>query len=126
LGKGKRRLKSPDVLLSNVHGAMGPLLPALFESPVVGIALFDSQIRFRAINGALAAMNGLPVSTHIGKKLRYALGSSTGNFDIASPTPCGPEIQQDYPAFVIGQLNGSAFRVAEGEVRGDLPGISRG
>src|ERR1700736_5441412 len=77
MGKGKRRLKSPDVVLSNVHGAMAPLLPALFESPVVGVALFDSQIRFRAINGALAAMNGLPVSTHIGKKLRYALGSST-------------------------------------------------
>jgi len=55
---------------------MGPLLPALFESPVMGVALLDSQFRFRAINGALAAMNGLPVSSHIGKKLRYALGSS--------------------------------------------------
>jgi hypothetical protein len=83
LGKGKRRLKSPDVLLSNAHESMGPLLPALFESPVVGVALFDSQIRFRAINGALAAMNGLPVSTHIGKKLRYALGSST--FKVEDP-----------------------------------------
>jgi hypothetical protein len=81
LGKGKRRLKSPDVLLSNVHGATGPLLPALFESPVVGVALFGSQIRFRAINGALAAMNGLPVSSHIGKKLRYALGSSTSKVE---------------------------------------------
>jgi DNA-binding CsgD family transcriptional regulator len=55
---------------------MGPLLPALFESPVMGVALLDSQFRFRAINGALAAMNGLPISSHIGKKLRYALGSS--------------------------------------------------
>jgi DNA-binding CsgD family transcriptional regulator/PAS domain-containing protein len=77
MGKGKPCVKSPGVLLSDVHGAIGPLLPALFESPVVGVALLDSQIRFRAINGALAAMNGLPVSTHIGKKLRYALGSST-------------------------------------------------
>jgi PAS domain-containing protein len=76
LGKGKPRLKSPDVLLSNVHGAIGPQLPALFESPVMGVALLDSQFSFRAINGALAAMNGLPVSSHIGKKLRYALGSS--------------------------------------------------
>jgi DNA-binding CsgD family transcriptional regulator len=55
---------------------MGPLLPALFESPVMGVALLDGQFRFRAINGALAAMNGLPVSSHIGKKLRYVLGSS--------------------------------------------------
>jgi PAS domain-containing protein len=62
--------------MANVHGAIGALLPALFESPVMGVALLDSQFRFRAINGALAAMNGLPVSSHIGKKLRYALGSS--------------------------------------------------
>ena len=51
----KPRVKSSDVLLSNAHGAMGPLLPALFESPVMGVALLDVQFRFRAINGALAA-----------------------------------------------------------------------
>jgi hypothetical protein len=71
----KPRMKSSDVLLSNAHGAMGPLLPALFESPVMGVALLDGQFRFRAINGALAAMNGFPVSSHIGKKLRFVLGS---------------------------------------------------
>ena len=76
MGKGKADLKSAEVLLSNVEGAIGPLLPALFESPVMGVALLDAQFRFRAINGALAAMNGLPVSSHMGKKLRYALGSS--------------------------------------------------
>ena len=69
-------MKSPDVLLSKVHGAIGPLLPALFESPVMGVAVLDAQFRFGAINEALAAMNGLPVSSHIGKKLRYVLGSS--------------------------------------------------
>jgi DNA-binding CsgD family transcriptional regulator len=69
-------MKSPDVLLSKVHGAMGPLLPALFESPVMGVAVLDAQFRFGAINEALAAMNGLPVSSHIGKKLRHVLGSS--------------------------------------------------
>jgi hypothetical protein len=42
----------------------------------MGVALLDSQFRFRAINTALAAMNDLPVSSHIGKKLRYVLGSS--------------------------------------------------
>jgi PAS fold len=69
-------MKSPDVLLSKVHGAIGPLLPALFESPIMGVAVLDAQFRFGAINEALAAMNGLPVSSHIGKKLRYVLGSS--------------------------------------------------
>ncbi|HSY32101.1 MAG TPA: LuxR C-terminal-related transcriptional regulator [Verrucomicrobiae bacterium] len=74
-------MKSSDVLLSNVHGAMGPLLPALFESPVMGVALLDGQFRFQAINGALAAMNGFPVSSHIGKKLRFVLGSSAATVE---------------------------------------------
>jgi DNA-binding CsgD family transcriptional regulator len=75
LGKRVPRQKSAFVL-SNTHRTLGPLLPALFESPVMGVALLDSQFRFRAINAALAAMNALPVSNHIGKKLRYVLGSS--------------------------------------------------
>jgi len=47
----------------------------------MGVALLDSQFRFRAINEALAAMNGLPVSSHIGKKLRYALGSTAAKVE---------------------------------------------
>src|ERR1700688_869253 len=81
MGNVKTRVKSSDVLLSNAHGAMGPLLPALFESPVMGVALLDGQFRFRAINGALAAMNGFPVSSHIGKKLRFVLGSSSATIE---------------------------------------------
>jgi DNA-binding CsgD family transcriptional regulator/PAS domain-containing protein len=81
MGNVKPRVKSSDVLLSNVHGAMGPLLPALFESPVMGVALLDGQFRFQAINGALAAMNGFPVSSHIGKKLRFVLGSSAATVE---------------------------------------------
>ena len=38
--------------------------------------MWPFAVSFRAINGALAAMNGRPVSSHMGKKLRYALGSS--------------------------------------------------
>jgi PAS domain-containing protein len=81
MGNVKRRVKSSDVLLSNAHGAMGPLLPALFESSVMGVALLDGQFRFRAINGALATMNGFPVSSHIGKKLRFVLGSSAATVE---------------------------------------------
>lgn len=74
LGRGRRKTKLTGVL-GHLNGVVGPLLPALFESPVMGVALFDSRIRFRAVNETLAAMNGLPASGHIGKKLRYALGS---------------------------------------------------
>jgi PAS domain-containing protein len=81
--------------MANVHGAIGALLSALFESPVMGVALLDSQFRFRAINGALAAMNGLPVSSHIGKKLRYALGSSAPMVE----GPVRPVLQTGEPIF---------------------------
>ncbi len=74
LGKDTASLKSPDVLLSNVQGAIGLLLPALFESPVMGVALLDSQFRFRAINGALAAMNGLPVFKPYGEEASVCPG----------------------------------------------------
>jgi PAS domain-containing protein len=74
--KGEPRPKSANASLSGLHGAIGLLLSAPFESPSMGVVLLDSQFRFRAINEALATMNGLPLSGYIGKKLRYALGSS--------------------------------------------------
>jgi hypothetical protein len=76
-GKGKRRLKSPDALLSNVHGAMVPLLPVLFESPVVGVALFDSQIHFRAINGALTGNERSSRFSSYDRFLRNASGPAS-------------------------------------------------
>jgi DNA-binding CsgD family transcriptional regulator len=38
-------------------------------------------MRFQAVNGALAAMNGFPAAAHIGKELRYVLGSSTSKIE---------------------------------------------
>jgi len=64
---------SPDNLLDS-YGTVGPLLPTLFASPVVGVAILDSRLRFRSINAALASMNGLPVVQHVGKKVRAVLG----------------------------------------------------
>lgn len=68
-------------LLEDGNVAIAPLLPALFTSSVMGVALLDSQIRFQAVNGALAAMHGFPAAAHIGKKLRYVLGSSTSKIE---------------------------------------------
>jgi PAS domain S-box-containing protein len=53
-----------------------PWLPTFFASSIVGVAVLDSGMRFRAINRALAAMNGMPAHRHIGKKLRYVLGAA--------------------------------------------------
>lgn len=54
--------------------SVGPLLPTLFASPVVGVAVLDSRLRYRAINGALARMNGVPAADHVGRRPRHIFG----------------------------------------------------
>jgi PAS domain S-box-containing protein len=63
--------------LPNAIGEHRELLSALFRSSTVGIALFDRQFRFRAINDALASMNGVPAKAHFGKTLQAILGRAS-------------------------------------------------
>jgi DNA-binding NarL/FixJ family response regulator len=64
--------------LSKALGEPYDLLSALFRSSTVGVAICDRQLRFRAINDALASMNGIPAAAHIGKTLQSVLGSAAG------------------------------------------------
>ena len=66
--------KFPTTIFADSDHAARPFLPTLFASPVVGVAVLDFQMRFLAINPALAAMNGMPAARHIGRKLRCVLG----------------------------------------------------
>lgn len=43
---------------------------------MVGVAVFDSRIRYRAINGALARMNGVPAARHVGKRPHHVFGTA--------------------------------------------------
>ena len=74
MSKQEPAARSLENILLESHGAIGPLLPSLLASPVMSVAVIDSQARYQAINGALAVMNGLPIRNHIGKKLRFVLG----------------------------------------------------
>jgi PAS domain S-box-containing protein len=56
--------------------AADSLFAALFSSSTVGVAICDRQFRFRAINNALASMNGIPAEAHLGKTLHAVLGSA--------------------------------------------------
>jgi PAS domain-containing protein len=49
------------------------LLAELQLCPGVGVAILDDQLRFQAINSALAHMNGLPDIQHLGKTLADVL-----------------------------------------------------
>lgn len=61
----------------------GYLLNALFQSSTVGVAICDRQLRFCAVNGALASMNGVPAAFHIGKTIHAVLGSAAAKIQPA-------------------------------------------
>jgi formate hydrogenlyase transcriptional activator len=54
------------------------LLAAYFRSSSVGLCILDSDLRYLAINSALAAMNGMPATHHIGKTVREIIGDAAG------------------------------------------------
>jgi formate hydrogenlyase transcriptional activator len=51
-----------------------PLLTTYFNASRVGLVILDTNLRFLAINHALAEMNGIPAEAHLGKSLREVLG----------------------------------------------------
>jgi formate hydrogenlyase transcriptional activator len=50
------------------------LLAAYFSSSTVGLAIFDPQLRYIAVNDTLAEINGVPASDHLGKTPPEILG----------------------------------------------------
>jgi DNA-binding CsgD family transcriptional regulator len=55
----------------------------LFSSSTVGVAICDRQLRFRAINNALASMNGVPAKAHLGKTIHAVLGKAAAKIEPA-------------------------------------------
>ena len=53
---------------------VGELLTELQVCPGVGVAILDNQLRFQAVNPALAEMNGVPEIQHLGKTIAEVLG----------------------------------------------------
>jgi PAS domain S-box-containing protein len=49
------------------------LLDTLFATAPVGLAFFDSELRYTRINEALAALNGLTVDQHLGRSVEDVL-----------------------------------------------------
>ena len=53
------------------------LLDTLFETAPVGFAYLDRDLRFVRVNPPLAALNGLPASEHLGKRVRDLVHGDT-------------------------------------------------
>lgn len=49
------------------------LLDTLFATAPVGLAFFDTELRYVRLNDALAEMNGVPVAQHLGRTVQQVL-----------------------------------------------------
>ena len=93
----------------------GALLDALFDNATVGLAFWDRDLRFRRLNEALAAMNGVPVEDHLGRRPSEVLpdlgpvlepvirgvlesGEPLRDVDVAGETPSAPGVTRHWLA----------------------------
>jgi PAS domain S-box-containing protein len=52
-------------------------LDSLFDSSPLGVAIFDSDLRYVRVNAALARLNGLPIADHLGRTVAEVLDPAT-------------------------------------------------
>ena len=97
------------------------LLNALFRSSTVGVAICDRQLRFRAVNDALAVMNGVPAEAHLGRTIHAVLGSVAAKIQpvfehvFATGQPLSNfELTAELPSRkAVGHWNGSYFPIKD-------------
>ena len=59
------------------------LLNGLFNASSIGFGILDGQFRYRAVNRALAAMNGVAPKAHLGKTARDVIGEAAVTLEAA-------------------------------------------
>ncbi len=124
MGRKPRGTESTIGRQAELPSALGEpydLLRALFRSSTVGVAICDREFRYRAINDALASMNGVPASAHIGKTLHAVLGNAATKIQpafehvFATGQPlCNVEIIAELPSrSTVGHWNESCFPIKD-------------
>jgi DNA-binding CsgD family transcriptional regulator len=73
----KRTGIKPKIVLRSEERFLDPF----FASPGVGIAVFDERLRYKTLNSALAAINGLQVEAHLGKMPHELFGHFGAEFE---------------------------------------------
>jgi DNA-binding CsgD family transcriptional regulator len=63
-------------------------LTVVLNNSTVGVALYDKSLRCQALNGALAAMSGVPVTEQIGKTFPQVFGEGAQGFEAAFQGVC--------------------------------------
>jgi PAS domain S-box-containing protein len=59
----------------HAHAQIAAELDAALASAPVGFAFYDSSLRFRRVNGTLAAFTGLPAEAHVGRTIDEVMPS---------------------------------------------------
>lgn len=77
-----------------------------FRRAEVGFAVFDRQVRYRALNPYLASIHGIPVNSHLGKTIHDVLGALSDQITpaILDVFESGGPIQRE----VVGSLPGQS------------------
>lgn len=73
--------KQGEMKTKHLWGREECALTPFFASPGVGVAVYDDQLRYQAVNHALAAMNGVAVEAHLGKRPHELLGQLGVEFE---------------------------------------------
>ena len=66
----------PAPLADGVDAAFAAIL---FETAAAGVALVDRELRYVRVNAELAAMNGLPVEAHLGRRVQEVLPAAAAD-----------------------------------------------
>ena len=70
-----------DLIAEEILRNPEQLATSFMNAPNVGVAICDLQFRFRGINDALAAMNGIPAAAHFGQSIHEVLGEVAGKIE---------------------------------------------
>ncbi len=65
-----------EVALAEAFREPEQIIAGVFASSSVGLAIVDQNLRYLAVNQALAEMNGIPPREHLGKTLQQVLGDA--------------------------------------------------
>lgn len=61
---------------NQVFGDAEQFASGVFDSSILGLAVLDNQLRYVAVNHALAAIHGIPIDEHHGKTVRELFGNA--------------------------------------------------
>jgi PAS domain S-box-containing protein len=128
---GEREPRMPDAGHGSDDGLSLDLLDALFREAPLGLALWDTELRYVRVNETLAEINGASVEEHIGRPIGEVLprlgpalterlrsvmvtGTALRDVEVIGETPAAPGIERVWRAsyFAVREPDGRTVGLA--------------